>query len=186
MGCAPFARHYSGHRGCFLFVPLLRCFSSRTAPRQAMDSPVGDRGFPPVRFPHSGISGSQPACGSPGLFAACHALLQPLVPRHPPRALSSLTVQDESIHQVTQGAPGSCPSPLSPATERWLLMPLSRFQFQSHYGAIATFPEWTRTDLNRRPPACKAGALPTELRAPHGSNPSESVAFPHLGGPART
>ena len=23
---------------------------------------------------------------------------------------------------------------------------------------------WSRPDLNRRPPACKAGALPTELR----------------------
>ena len=27
---------------------------------------------------------------------------------------------------------------------------------------------WAVTDLNRRPPACKAGALPTELTAPSG------------------
>src|ERR1051325_8459331 len=27
------------------------------------------------------------------------------------------------------------------------------------------FLPWTRRDLNPRPPACKAGALPTELRA---------------------
>lgn len=32
-----------------------------------------------------------PACGSPGLIAANHALLRPLTPRHPPYALSSLT-----------------------------------------------------------------------------------------------
>jgi len=107
LGCAPFARHYSGHRHtslvrgdvpnplrvrcCFLFVPLLRCFSSRASPRRAMYSPYDDTGCARARFPDSGIPGSQPACGSPGLIAACHALLRPLVPRHPPRALSSLT-----------------------------------------------------------------------------------------------
>ena len=46
-------------------------------------------GIPPRGFPHSGIPGSQPAGGSPGLIAASHALLRPLVPRHPPCALSS-------------------------------------------------------------------------------------------------
>jgi hypothetical protein len=45
-------------------------------------------------LPHSGASGSLPACGSPELFAACHALLRPLPPRHPPRALRSLTTPD--------------------------------------------------------------------------------------------
>src|SRR5688572_32123611 len=42
-------------------------------------------------FPHSGIHGSTPACGSPWLIAANHALLRLLAPRHPPSALSSLT-----------------------------------------------------------------------------------------------
>ncbi len=42
-------------------------------------------------FPHSGIRGSQPACGFPRLIAACHALHRFLAPRHPPSALSSLT-----------------------------------------------------------------------------------------------
>src|SRR5688572_11331873 len=41
-------------------------------------------------FPHSGISGSRPTCGSPKLFAAYHALLRLSVPRHPPCALLSL------------------------------------------------------------------------------------------------
>ena len=44
----------------------------------------------PARLPHSGIPGSKPACGSPGLIAACCALHRPLAPRHPPCALSSL------------------------------------------------------------------------------------------------
>src|SRR5687768_3730563 len=42
-------------------------------------------------FPHSGITGSQPACGSPMLIAAYHALHRLSVPRHPPCALLRLT-----------------------------------------------------------------------------------------------
>ena len=32
LGYSPFARHYSGNHFCFLFLPLLRCFSSRRSP----------------------------------------------------------------------------------------------------------------------------------------------------------
>jgi len=51
------------------------------------------RGFCPRGFPHSEISGSMPACGSPKLIAACHVFLRLLLPRHPPCALSSLTTK---------------------------------------------------------------------------------------------
>src|SRR6202044_1581176 len=44
-------------------------------------------------FPHSEISGSMPACGSPKLIAACHVLHRLLLPRHLPCALSSLTTK---------------------------------------------------------------------------------------------
>jgi hypothetical protein len=44
-----------------------------------------------VGLPHSDISGSLPACGSPKLFAAYRVLLRLLAPRHPPYALSNLT-----------------------------------------------------------------------------------------------
>ena len=44
-------------------------------------------------FPHSEISGSQAACASPKLIAACHVLHRLLAPRHPPYALSSLTTK---------------------------------------------------------------------------------------------
>src|ERR1700730_15780410 len=43
-------------------------------------------------FPHSDIPGSQPAYGSPRHFVVRHVLLRLLVPRHPPCALSSLTM----------------------------------------------------------------------------------------------
>src|SRR5262249_54624197 len=42
---------------------------------------------------HSEISGSTPACGSPKLIAANHVLHRLLAPRHPPCALSSLTIK---------------------------------------------------------------------------------------------
>src|SRR5271155_3415061 len=51
------------------------------------------RGLYPRGFPHSEISGSKPACGSPKLIAACHVFLRRLLPRHPPCALSSLTTK---------------------------------------------------------------------------------------------
>ena len=45
-------------------------------------------------FPHSDTRGSKPMCGSPRIFAACRVLLRRLVPRHPPCALSCLTLQN--------------------------------------------------------------------------------------------
>jgi hypothetical protein len=44
-------------------------------------------------FPHSEICGSKDDCSSPQLFAACHVLHRLEVPRHPPCALSSLTIK---------------------------------------------------------------------------------------------
>ena len=46
----------------------------------------------PARFPHSDISGSMDICSSPKLFAAYHVFHRLLVPRHPPCALSRLTI----------------------------------------------------------------------------------------------
>ncbi len=46
-----------------------------------------------IGFPHSEIPGSMPTCGSPRLIAACHVLHRLLLPRHPPCALSSLTIK---------------------------------------------------------------------------------------------
>ena len=52
---------------------------------------MGYSGISQSGFPHSEIPGSKPACGSPGLIAACHVLHRLLAPRHSPYALSSLT-----------------------------------------------------------------------------------------------
>ncbi len=38
LDCSPFARRYSENRFCFLFLRVLRCFSSPRSPRKPMDS----------------------------------------------------------------------------------------------------------------------------------------------------
>jgi hypothetical protein len=43
-------------------------------------------------FPHSGIPGSTPVSGFPGLIAAYYALHRLRAPRHPPYALRCLTI----------------------------------------------------------------------------------------------
>src|SRR3954469_2743489 len=58
-----------------------------------------------IGFPHSEISGSMPACGSPKLIAACHVFHRLLLPRHPPCALSSLTIK---FTRHTGGFAASC------------------------------------------------------------------------------
>jgi hypothetical protein len=47
----------------------------------------------PAGFPHSEISGSRVVCTSPELIAAYHVLHRLHAPRHPPCALSSLTIK---------------------------------------------------------------------------------------------
>ena len=81
LGFSPFARHYLGNHGCFLFLWVLRCFSS---PRS-----LSLRNIPTCRdgLPHSEISGSWSACLYPELFAACHVLHRLQMPRHPPYIL---------------------------------------------------------------------------------------------------
>ena len=83
LGFSPFARHYSGNHFCFLFLPLLRCFSSRRSPTIESVTDLQSAGLP-----HSEISGSRVICTSPELFAAYHVLLRLREPRHPPVALS--------------------------------------------------------------------------------------------------
>ena len=51
-------------------------------------------GVCPCGFPHSEIRGSMDICSSPRLFAAYHVFLRLSVPRHPPCALSSLTISN--------------------------------------------------------------------------------------------
>ena len=100
LGSAPFARHYSGYRLFFLFLRVLRCFSSPGSPQLTLVPALQAGGLP-----HSDIRGSIPVCKSPRLFAAYHVLLRLLEPRHPPFALSffffaSATAQYDGIINI--------------------------------------------------------------------------------------
>ena len=69
LGYFHFARRYYGNHYCFLFLRLLRCFSSARL-RLSTSYLQYDR------FPHSDICGSKDICSSPQLFAAYHVLLR--------------------------------------------------------------------------------------------------------------
>ena len=83
LGYSPFARHYWGNHCCFLFLRVLRCFSSPRSPHRTS----GDDSLTAAGLSHSEIRGSQAVCAYPRLFAAYHVLLRLREPRHPPCAL---------------------------------------------------------------------------------------------------
>ena len=70
LGSCAFARHYWRNHSYFLFLRVLRCFSS---PRSLCITRCSD-GIAPAGFPHSDIRGSRSICLSPRLFAAYHVL----------------------------------------------------------------------------------------------------------------
>ena len=86
LGCSPSAHRYSGNRFCFLFLRLLRCFSS---PGSLAPTYIFSRSC--FRLPYSDISGSSLASSSPERFVGSHVLHRLWVPRYPPLALYSLT-----------------------------------------------------------------------------------------------
>ena len=83
LGSSAFARHYSRNHSCFLFLRLLRCFSSAGSPPI-----IGMFSLQLNGLPHSEIQESSLICSYPWLIAACHVLLRLHEPWHPPCALS--------------------------------------------------------------------------------------------------
>ena len=71
---------------CFLFLRVLRCFSSPRFPSSCDDTYASVV----CGFPHSDIRASSVICTYTRLFAACHVLHRLPVPGHSPCALSSL------------------------------------------------------------------------------------------------
>ena len=86
-----FARRYFGNLFWFLFLRLLRCFSSAGLPWYDYFFHHTIIQYCCIGFPHSDICGSMDICSSPQLFAACHVLLRLLMPRHSSYALLRLT-----------------------------------------------------------------------------------------------
>src|SRR5687768_18232855 len=101
LASSAFARHYSRNHGCFLFLRVLRCFTSPRSLHAPYVFRCGSpdhsrvwRGFP-IRTPwdHS------PVIDSPRLIADSYVLLRLLMPRHPPCALKNLTTKDQKTLQ---------------------------------------------------------------------------------------
>jgi hypothetical protein len=117
-------------------------------------------GFTRMGFPIRTSPDQSLLSDSPGLIAAGHVLHRLPAPRHPLHALSNLTIkfsQDKknaakfdcqrtgiSIAEPPPG--GFCAYPMFAVRKTW----------------------WSWPGSNRRPPACKTGALPTELQPRRG------------------
>ena len=89
LGSSPFARHYWGNHCYFLFLRVLRCFSS---PRLPHNQSIVMTATKAAGLSHSEIAGSGDICSYPALFAAYHVLHRLPEPRHPPCALSCFLV----------------------------------------------------------------------------------------------
>ena len=85
LGSCAFARHYLRNHCYFLFLRVMRCFSSPGSP----PAPRRDAGIASGGLPHSEIRGSMGICPLPRLFAAYHVLRRLREPRHPSCALVS-------------------------------------------------------------------------------------------------
>ena len=89
-GLFPFRSPLLRESNFFLFLRLLRCFSSPGFLLMRYGFTHGYMDITPCGFPHSEICGSTVICTFPQLIAACHVLHRLLMPRHSPYALYSL------------------------------------------------------------------------------------------------
>ena len=143
-------------------------------------------------FPHSDTRGSKGACPSPRIIAACRVLHRLATPRHPSCARTRLA---GGARPPWGGAPPPSRSVATllysqtirfskiknpaPAPARAALVGAPGFEpgasslsgTRSDRLSYAPGAWWRRPGSNRRHPACKAGALPTEPRPPPGAAP---------------
>ena len=133
-------------------------------------------------FPHSEITGSKGASASPVLIAACHVLHRLSTPRHPSEALQRLIVSQQNSCRTDptdwkEMPVGSClifvrqcllsnrsSKPMRGRTNSsFTISMLQRLSDEAISVRSMRDTWWSQTESNRRHPACKAGALPTEL-----------------------
>jgi hypothetical protein len=141
-------------------------------------------------FPHSEIFGSKGARASPKLIAACHVLHRLSMPRHPSEALMRLIVLSkthawgrfvteryepsstpthalclcQTINDVFSGIPKRETLPFTMSFDPDRRCASVQETWCPSDRTLARW--WSQTGSNRRPHACKARALPTELWPP--------------------
>ena len=86
LGCSDFARRYLRNRCLFIFLRVLRCFSS---PRSLLAVMNWLQGY--WVSPFRNLSDHSLVADSPRLIAGSHVFLRFSMPRHPPYTLSNLT-----------------------------------------------------------------------------------------------
>src|SRR2546422_316043 len=125
-----------------------------------MDSAHGTAALPAVGFPIRTSPDQSLVSGSPTLFAASPVLFRLLSPRHPSCALWSLVISLPCSSTFSR-RPGSSAAPWltgNPPDDTSCLPTCA-------YAVVKDRKSWwSRSGSNRRHPACKAGALPAELR----------------------
>ena len=89
LGSCAFARHYLRNHFCFLFLRVMRCFSSPGSPPTRWGTAIANGGLP-----HSEIRASMGICPYARLIAAYHVLRRLREPRHPSCALLSFPFID--------------------------------------------------------------------------------------------
>ena len=144
LGYSPFARHYLGNHNCFLFLRVLRCFSSPGLPPIA-----GYQAFNLMSFLIRKSADIMGMCPSPQLIAAYHVLHRLWEPRHPPCALNYFLIKLRRLFSSSLSLVFS----FNMSKNVMLKIHISN-------------PKWRITDSNRWPPACKAGALASWANSP--------------------
>ena len=86
-----------GIAACFLFLRVLRCFTSPGSLPATMDSSRDVAVLPATGFPIRKSTDQSLVGGSPWLIAATHVLHRLSEPRHPPHALSSLVTLNSGL-----------------------------------------------------------------------------------------
>ena len=101
LASSAFARHYLRNHGCFLFLWVLRCF---TSPRSLQLPYIFRQRLPDMTpvfqgFPIRKSTDQSLFTNSPWLIAGYNVLHRLLMPRHPPIALSSLSPNQNDQQQ---------------------------------------------------------------------------------------
>ncbi len=140
---------------------------------------TGDKSRPVSRFGDPRIKACLTA--TRGLSQLCHDLHRLWTPRHPPCTLLSLTTLflvllvadaflEPSCFQRTT-SPWARKPRVMPFLIPWVTSPCPHVAGSAQTHSVESSRStaigwWRRPDSNRRPPGCKPGALPAELR-PH-------------------
>jgi hypothetical protein len=143
LGSSPFARHYSGSRGFFPFLRVLRCFSSPACSLLPYGFRQGYARITTRGFPHSEIPGSKVGQHLPGAY------------RSRPRPSSAL------------GAKASTVCPCSLDQKEHVLMSL--WSFQGARGLVPAVQEDHKEERSlktqqRAPPSSSPSAEPVAPR----------------------